>query len=130
MAMDRGGSVSELDDGFLERIHSVVQPGDEIFTLANKRPNVIAAIDREGIWVETLRSQSRRSGPQLVPAWMILIAWQHLQKTGSLSHTELLEDLNVKRSAFVIALLSRFPDVIIRSTRPVAIEHCQTQGSP
>lgn len=130
MAMDRGGSVSELDDGFLERIHSVVQPGDAIFTLANMRPNVIVAIDREGIWVETLRSQSRRSGPQLVPAWMILIGWQHLQKTGSLSHTELLEDLNVKRSAFVIALLSRFPGVVVRSTRPVIIEHCQTRCAP
>lgn len=130
MAMDSGGSVNELDDELLERIHSVVQPGDEILTLSSKRPNVIASIDREGIWVETLRSQSRRSGPQLVPAWMILIAWRHLQKTGSISHTELLEDLNVKRSAFVIALLSRFPDVTIRSTRPVAIEYCQTQSAP
>ena len=122
MAMDSGGSVNDFDDAFLARIHSVIQPGDEILTIANRRPNLIAAIADEGIWVETLRSQSRRSGPQLVPAWMILIAWQHLQKNGSLSHTELLEDLNVKRSAFVIALLSRFPGVIVRSTRPVVIE--------
>jgi len=54
----------ELDAELVERIHAVVQPGDEILTLANKRPNVIAAIDRDGIWVETLRSDCRRSGPQ------------------------------------------------------------------
>ena len=112
----------EFDDDLLERIHSVVQPGDEILTLAKKRPNVISAIEREGIWVQTSRSDSRRSGPQLVPAWMILTAWQHLQKAGELSHAELLEDLNVKRSAFVIALLSQFNDVVVRSTEPIVIE--------
>ena len=114
--------MTELDDDLLGRIQSVVQQGDEILTLSNKRPNVVAAIDREGIWVETLRSQSRGSGPQLVPARMIVTAWQHLQKTGVLSHAELLEDLNVKRSAFVVALLAQFPDVIVRSTEPIVIE--------
>ncbi len=72
----------ELDAELLERIHAVVQPGDEILNLANKRPNVIAAIDRDGVRFETLRSDRRRSGPQLVPAWMIAVAWRHLQKTG------------------------------------------------
>ena len=119
---------NELDAELLERIHAVVQPGDEILTLANKRPNVIVAIDREGIWVETLRSDSRRSGPQLVPAWMIVVAWRHLQKTGALSHAELLEDLNVKRSAFVIALLAQFTDVVVRSTQPIVIELIGSAG--
>jgi hypothetical protein len=114
--------VTELDDDLLERILSAVQPGDEILTLSSKRPNVIAAVDREGIWVETLRSQSRGSGPQLVPAWMIVKAWQHLRKAGALTHTELLEDLNVKRSAFVIALLAQFPEVVVKSTEPIVIE--------
>lgn len=112
----------ELDDDLLERIQSVVQSGDEIHTLGRKRPNLIAAIDREGIWVRTSRSNSRRSGPQLVPAWMIAAGWRHLQKTGELSHAELLEDLNVKRSAFVIALLAQFSDVVVRSTEPIVVE--------
>lgn len=112
----------ELDDDILERILNVVQPGDEILTLSSKRPNVIAAVDRAGVWVETLRSQSRGSGPQLVPAWMIVKAWRHLGKTGVLSNTELLEDLNVKRSAFVIALLAQFPEVVVKSTEPIVIE--------
>lgn len=111
----------EFDDALLERIHSVVQPGDEIPTLSNKRPNVISAIDRTGVWVETLRSERLGSGPQLVPAWMIVMAWRQLQRTGTLSHTELLEELNVKRSAFVVALLAQFPDVVIRSNRPIVI---------
>lgn len=115
-------NVTEFDDGLFERILAAVQPGDELLTLSSKRPNVIAAVDREGVWVETLRSQSRGSGPQLVPAWMIIKAWEHLRKTRTLSHTELLEDLNVKRSAFVIALLAQFPEVVVRSTEPIVIE--------
>jgi len=118
----------ELDAELLELIQSVVQPGYEVLTLANNRPNVIAAIGPDGVWVKTLRSDSRRSGPQLVPAWMIVTAWRHLQKTGALSHAELLKDLNVKRSAFVIALLAEFTDVVIRSTKPIVIELINLQG--
>lgn len=112
----------ELNDDLLQRINVAVQPGDEILTLTNKRPNAIAAIGRDGIWVETRRSERRRSGPQLVPAWMIATAWRHLQRQGILTHAELLDDLNVKRSAFVVALLAQFTDVIVRSTRPIVIE--------
>lgn len=120
MTSDRTNN--ELDDGLLEKIQAAVHPGDEIPTLTTKRPNVIAAIGREGFWVETLRSDSRKSGPQLVPAWMIITAWRHLQQKLVLSHTELLQDLNVKRSAFVIALLAQFSDVVVRSANPIVIE--------
>lgn len=113
---------TEFDDHLLERIQSVVQAGDEILTLAAKRPNLIAAIDRNGIWVQTLRSKSHRAGPKLVPAWMIMKAWQQLQKAGVLSNTELLDDLNVKRSSFVIALLAQFPDVVVRSSEPIVVQ--------
>ena len=112
----------QLDDALLERIQSAVRPSDTILTLANKRPNVITAIDRDGVWVRTLRSDCRKAGPQLVPAWMIATAWQRLNKARVLSNTELLEGLNVKRSAFVIALLAEFADVVVRSTRPIVIE--------
>lgn len=112
----------ELDDELLQRIYAAVQQGDEILTLSTKRPNIIAAIGPDGIWVETLRSERHRSGPQLVPAWMVVTAWRHLQRKGVLTHAELLDDLNVKRSAFVVALLAQFTDVIVRSTRPIVIE--------
>jgi len=113
---------TELDDDLLERIRSAVNEGDEISTLSNKRPNRVVAIDRSGIEVETLRSDRLRTGPQTVPAWMIVVAWNHLLQKGELSHVELLNDLNVKRSAFVCALLAQFPDVVVRSTRPTVLE--------
>lgn len=119
----------QLDDSLLERIRSAVQTGDTILTLASKRPNVITAINRDGIWVRTLRSDSRKADPQLVPAWMLATAWQHLTKTGVLSSPELLKDLNVKRSAFVIALLAELAGVVVRSTRPIVIELVGAQPS-
>jgi hypothetical protein len=112
----------ELDGELYERVCSAVRPGDEITTLSNKRVNRIASLGPPGVFVETSRSDARGTGPQLVPAWMIQTAWDHLCRTGELSHRELLNVLNVKRSAFVCALLALFPDVIARSTRPTVLE--------
>jgi hypothetical protein len=111
-----------LDGYLLERILAVVAPGDEIYTLTSKRPNKIVSISSVGIEVETLRSEDRDSGPQLVPAWMIVAAWSHLRRNGRLTQDELLNELNVKRSAFVCALLSQFRDVSIGSSRPTVLE--------
>lgn len=113
---------TELDDELLDRVHSVVEAGDEIATLSNRRPNRIVSVDRSGVLVTTLRSESRGTGPQLVPAWMIVTAWNHLRRNGVMSHDQLLNELNVKRSAFVCALLAQFPDVYVRSTRPIILE--------
>ncbi len=100
---------TELDDELLERVLAVVRPGDEITTLSNKRPNRIVSVCQSGVEVETLRSDRRGTGPQTVPAWMIVVAWHHLRQKGELSQNELLNDLNVKRSAFVCALSAQFP---------------------
>lgn len=56
----------ELDDSLLDLIRAVVAPGDEIYTLTTKRPSRIVSIHRAGIEVETIRSEDRGSGPQLV----------------------------------------------------------------
>lgn len=112
----------ELDPDLRELILENVRPGDEITTLTAKRPNRITSIDRRGIEVETLRSDERGAGPQLVPAWMVTVAWEHLCSKRVLSQQELLDGLNVKRSAFVCALLSRLPGVVVRSTRPTVLE--------
>ncbi len=45
-----------------------------------------------------------------------------MQKAGVLSNTELLDDLKVKRSSLVIALLAQFPDVVVRSSEPVVVQ--------
>ncbi|CAA0138208.1 Uncharacterised protein [Mycolicibacterium vanbaalenii] len=112
----------ELDDSLLDRIRAVVVPGDEIYTLTSKRPNRIVSIERVGIEVETIRSEDRGTGPQLVPAWMIDTAWAHLRRHGRLTQDELLSSLNVKRSAFVCALLAQFNDVSVISSRPTVLE--------
>jgi hypothetical protein len=52
---------------------------------------------------------------------MVVAAWDRLRRRGQLSQPELLDDLNVKRSAFVCALLALFPDVVVRSTRPTVL---------
>jgi hypothetical protein len=52
---------------------------------------------------------------------MIATAWEHLRLHGRLSQKKLLGPLNVKRSAFVCALVARFPDVDIESDRPVVL---------
>ena len=119
----RPGVTDELDDDLLGRVRSVVKPGDEIATISINRPNKIVSIDRSGLEVETRRSDSRGSGPQKVPAWMIVTAWNQLRHSGELSQKELLNSLNVKRSAFVCALLAQFPDVVVRSTQPAVLHY-------
>lgn len=59
---------------------------------------------------------------------MIVAAWDRLKARGELSHDELLNELNVKRSAFVMALLAQFPDVFVRSTYPTVIAITRTTG--
>lgn len=117
----------ELDDDLFERIAKVVAGTDFVETLSNKRTNWMSSFDRWGVWVETERSRARASGPQLVPAWMIVVAWEQLCKNGTLSHIELLDYLKVKRSAFVCALLAQFPDVVVVQDRPTLLERITSQ---
>lgn len=99
-------SQSEFDDDLYDRVTAAIGIGDEIETLSIKRRNRIAGIDRTGVWVETARSNERGSGPQLVPAWMVATAWKRLCARGEISQVEVLNELNVKRSAFVCALIA------------------------
>lgn len=115
-------SSARFDDELFDIVTEVIQSGTVILTLGNKKLNRITSVDRDGVLVETERSLARRSGPQRVPAWMIAAAWGRLIDKGELSQRELLTGLNVKRSAFVCALLAKFPDVHIRSTRPTVLE--------
>jgi hypothetical protein len=112
----------EFDDELFDLVSAAVQAGTVILTLSSKKLNRIIDVDREGVLVETERSLGRRTGPQRVPAWMIDAAWKRLCDKRELSQQELLNELNVKRSAFVCALVAKFPDVQIRSTRPTVLE--------
>jgi hypothetical protein len=78
-------------------------------TLGRQQPNTVHDVTPDGVRVETLQSVRKGRPPQRVPAWMIQVAWDWLQAHGQLTQTYLLADdgLNVKRSAFVCALLAR-----------------------
>lgn len=110
-----------FDEELLDRVERAVRPGQVINTLGIARPNRIVSIDRDGVLVATKRSSDKGTGPQLVPAWMIATAWEHLRLHGRLSNRELLNNLNVKRSAFVCALPSHFAEVEIESLRPIVL---------
>ena len=110
-----------LDDDLYERILRSVEEGDELRTLSDRRSNRIISIDRDGIQVTTQRSERMGTGPRMVPAWMIVRAWEHLRTRGYLTQEGLLHGLEVKRSAFVCALLANFPDVEVESVRPTLL---------
>jgi transcriptional regulator with XRE-family HTH domain len=116
--MKREANSATFDDDLLAMINDSVDIGQVILTLGRARPNTITWINEDGVWVRTEKSDREGAGPQLVPAWMIAAAWQHLTQRGRLSQQELLEELNVKRSAFVCALLAHFPDVEVESGPP------------
>ncbi|MBB2770705.1 UNVERIFIED_ORG: hypothetical protein GGE11_001618 [Mycolicibacterium obuense] len=124
-----GARPIELNDALYERIRAVAETNHEIPTLSVKRPNWIVAVERKGVWVETERSRALGSGPQLVPAWMIDVGWKRLCAKGSMTQDELLDALNVKRSAFVCALLAQFPDVSVSQTRPTILELVGARGA-
>ena len=110
-----------FDDELYERVTLVIDAGDEIATLSSLKLNEIARVDRNGIDVLSERSRRLGTGPQNVPAWMVMRAWSHLRDHGELSQQQLLDDLEVKRSAFVCALLATFPDVDVESVRPTVL---------
>ena len=67
----------------------------------------VQAVTDIGVTVSTGKSPKGT----LVPAWMIVFAWQLLKARGRLENDELLNQLypRVMRSSFVCALLARLP---------------------
>lgn len=86
-----------------------------LHTVSQNKPNRIVAVRADGVIVETESSKSSLNGNPLTPAWMIELAWAHLRATGRLEQSYLVanDGLNVKRSAFVMALLAQFPGVSV-----------------
>ncbi len=116
--------VETLSPELLKLLRANVPSGTVVYTLHLKKPNTIVDVTPAGIRVETERSLESGQGPQLVEAWMLESAWDHLQSTGSLTNRELLDTrkLNVKRSSAVCAILACLPDVVVRSTSPIRLE--------
>ncbi len=75
------------------------------------RANRVVELTPVEVHVETERSRERIGGAEPIPAWMFNLAWDRLRTHGTLSNTELLDDLRVHRSSAVCAILARLPQV-------------------
>lgn len=118
--LEVGRATETLDAELLALLEAAVAR-DRIFRTLGSRPapNTVVGVDPTGVWIETERTATQGKPAQLVPAWMVQLAWDHLRLTGELTNAYLLADdgLNVKRSSAVCALLARLPGV-------------EAQGSP
>jgi hypothetical protein len=120
-----------LQPDLLALLREHTPAGAVIATVSTGKPNWVIGVEERGVWIETEASRTKGTGAQLVPAWMIQIAWDHLRRHGTLDNTYLLASsgLNVKRSSAVCALLVRLPDVSLSSTRPIRLAYAQPSSS-
>jgi len=116
-------SPDSFEVDLLDRLRRAITAGSVVPTVAEGGPNTVIEITEHGVYLETIRSRARGAGPQLVPAWMLQLAWDYLQLHQELSNRYLLagDGLNVKRSSAVCALLAQLPDIDIASTHPVVL---------
>lgn len=114
-----------LRDELLEGLERIQQEYEVVLTLSQGKPNRIISVEPAGVRIETQRTKERGDAPQLVPAWMIERAWTELTKAGTLTQQRLVstEELNVKRSAAVLALLSHLPGVTVASSKPSRLDY-------
>ena len=119
-----------LDDGLEQELRALQSRVGSVATVARGELNRIDEVSSEGVTISTDASDSRGSGPQLVPAWMLNVAWRHLCETGSLTNRHLVssDGLNVKRSSAVCALLAQLPGVTVGSTQPIELRYHPPTG--
>jgi len=109
-----------LEPDVLQAIERAVAE-NPVFETLGRSPaqNRVVEVTAEGVYVETASTRAKGKGPQLVEPWMIQVALAYLEEHARLDYKKLTygEDekngvvggLNVKRSSFVLALLSRLP---------------------
>jgi HKD family nuclease len=88
------------------------------------RPNRVVELTRTEVQVETERSREHTGGAAVIPAWMFNLAWERLRTHGSLSNSELLNDLRVHRSSAVCAMLARVPGIERVAGREIVLRWC------
>ncbi|MHC4548621.1 MAG: hypothetical protein ACYTEZ_07570 [Planctomycetota bacterium] len=100
-----------------------VARNNAFYTLGpRRRKNEVTELTESGLYVETGRSRERSTGPQLIPAWMLNLAWDYLRAHGTLSNRYLLDDLHIHRSSAVCAILARHPSVRRRKGPGIVLE--------
>jgi hypothetical protein len=112
-----------FSEDLLKKIQKYLSIGSEIRTLAHNQSNKIADINPAGVLVETERANINNSGPQLVDAWMLQLAWDYIKSNGQLSNQTLCNDLHVHRSSAVCAILAKFDEIEVVSTNPILLRY-------
>jgi hypothetical protein len=84
---------------------------DPVFLTLGPSPrrNRVVELSPVEVHIETERSRRRTGGAEVIPAWMFNLAWERLRTHGTLTNSELLNDLRVHRSSAVCAILARLP---------------------
>jgi hypothetical protein len=114
-------SRASMSESLLASLLMAMPEGTVVPTLAGQRPNRIAAVTADAVWVGTERSDAEGTGAQPVPGWMLQLAYDRLRSHGTLTSATLLNDLRVHRSSFVCAALARLPEVEIVSRSPISL---------
>ena len=121
---DRGAKAtgSTFDPVLFELLRAEVRR-DPVFMTLGRVPkrNMVTELTPTEVYVETDRTAQRGTGAAPVPAWMFELAWDYLRAHGELANTYLLNELNVKRSSAVCAILGRLPCVKVVSSQPIVL---------
>ncbi|RLB49339.1 MAG: hypothetical protein DRJ42_21215 [Deltaproteobacteria bacterium] len=110
-----------FDAELLRLLQAAVAEDPVFYTLGKKAPNRVSEVTAGGLYVETARSTAKHGHGELVPPWMVNLAWEVLRSQGELTNKELLEELRVHRSSAVMAILSRLPNVEALPGRRVGV---------
>jgi len=104
-------SPPSFDPLLLAQLHREVEREPLFHTLSHGKPNRVAEVNESGLYIETEASRSKGRPAQLVPSWMFELAYEALRARGRITQQEVLNDLNIKRSAAVCAILARLEHV-------------------
>jgi len=96
----------------LAQLQREVERRPVFLTLSQGKPNRVVELNAHGLYIETDASTAKGNPPQLVPSWMFELAYETLRARGRLTQQEVLNTLNIKRSAAVCAVLARLDDVV------------------
>jgi len=96
----------------LAQLQREVERRPLFLTLSHGKPNRVVELNPHGLYIETDASTAKGNPPQLVPSWMFELAYETLRARGRLTQQEVLNTLNIKRSAAVCAVLARLDEVV------------------
>ncbi len=106
----------------LDLLQAEVARNPLFLTLTRGNPNRVTEVTPQGIYIETEASRAKGNPAQEVPSWMFELAWETLRSRGKLTQQEVLNALNIKRSAAVCAVLARLAGVeVVRDGRRTAL---------